>query len=113
MNNKYIYRSKISEKKFRQILLYFCYDLEAKKVAELTKISRPTINKIYHQIREKISLECEKECPFANGEIELDESYFGAKRVRGKRGRGANGKTPVFGMYKRNGKVYTQIVKNC
>jgi len=113
MNNKYIYRSKISEKKFREILRYFCFDLEAKKVADLTNISRPTINKIYHQIREKIALECEKECPFENGEIELDESYFGSKRVRGKRGRGASGKTPVFGMLKRNGKVYTQVVKNC
>ena len=29
-------------------------------------------------------------------EIEVDESYFGAKRVRGKRGRGAGKKTPVF-----------------
>ena len=43
----------------------------------------------------------------------IDESYFGAKRVRGKRGRGASGKQSVFGMLKRDGKVYTQIVKNC
>ena len=48
-----------------------------------------------------------------NGEIELDESYFGARRVRGIRGRGAKGKIPVFGMLKRGDKVYTQIVKNC
>ena len=47
------------------------------------------------------------------GEFELDESYFGAKRVRGKRGRGAAGKTPVFGILKRDGKVYVNIVKNC
>ena len=60
-----------------------------------------------------IALKCEVESPFSSGEIELDESYFGAKRVRGKRGRGAGGKIPVFGMLKRNGKVYTQIVKNC
>ena len=39
------------------------------------------------------------------GVFELDESYFGAKRVRGKRGRGATGKTPVFGLPKRDGKV--------
>ena len=56
--------------------------------------------------------ECEKISKFS-GEIEIDESYFGAKRVRGKRGRGAANKTPVFGMLKRDGKVYTQIVKNC
>jgi hypothetical protein len=45
--------------------------------------------------------------------VELDESYFGAKRIRGKRGRGAYGKTIVFGIYKRNGSVYTEIVSNC
>ena len=41
----------------------------------------------------------------------MDESYFKAKRVRGKRGRGVSGKQLVFGMLKRDGKVYTQ--KNC
>jgi transposase len=39
--------------------------------------------------------------------------YFGAKRVKGKRGRDSFGKTIVFGMKKRDDKVYTQIVKNC
>lgn len=48
------------------------------------------------------------------GEIEIDESYFGAKRARSERGRGANNrKTPVFGMLKRNNCVYMQIVKHC
>ena len=44
------------------------------------------------------------------GEIEVDESYFGVRRVKGKKGRGAYGKTIVFGIFKRNGKVYTEIV---
>jgi transposase-like protein len=43
----------------------------------------------------------------------LDESYFGTKRVRGKRGRGAAGKTPVFGLLKRDGKVFVSVVPNC
>ena len=47
------------------------------------------------------------------GEFELDESYFGARRVRGKRGRGAAGKTPVFGLLKRKGKEFVTIVPNC
>jgi len=42
--------------------------------------------------------------------FEADESYFGASRVKGKRGRGAGGKTIVFGLYKRGGKVYTEVV---
>ena len=45
------------------------------------------------------------------GEIEADESYFGGIR-KGKRGRGAAGKVAVFGLIKRNGKVYTVVVPN-
>ena len=112
MKNKYIVRSRISEKKFREILWYFSSDIEAVKIAEFTNISEKTINKITKNIRILMSKECEKISKFS-GEIEIDESYFGAKRVRGKRGRGASGKQPVFGMLKRDGKVYTQIVKNC
>jgi len=47
------------------------------------------------------------------GQIEVDESYFGARRVRGKRGRGARGKVIVFGLLKRGDKVYTEIVPDC
>jgi transposase-like protein len=52
---------------------------------------------------------CTTQSPFS-GEIEADESYFGAKRIRGKRGRGAGGKTIVFGLLKRGVSVYTEIV---
>ena len=45
------------------------------------------------------------------GEIEVDESYFGGTR-KGKRGRGAGGEIPVFGLLNRNGKVYTVIISN-
>jgi transposase-like protein len=47
------------------------------------------------------------------GQIEVDESYFGARRVRGKRGCGALGKTIVFGLLKRGDKIYTEIVSDC
>lgn len=53
--------------------------------------------------------ECERQTPLC-GIVELDESYFGAKRIQGKRGRGAGGKTIVFGILKRGDKVYTEIV---
>jgi transposase len=49
---------------------------------------------------------CEANSIFETGEIEIDASYFGARRVKGKRGRGAKGKPPVFGLLKREGKVY-------
>ena len=112
MKNKYIVRSRIAEAKTREIIKYFCLDIEATKIAKLSNISRQSVNKIIKNIRILIAKECEKISKLS-GEIEVDESYFGAKRVRGKRGRGTGKKTPVFGMLKRNGCVYTQVVKNC
>ena len=50
----------------------------------------------------------EEETPFS-GEVEVDESYFGGRR-KGKRGRGAGGKVPVFGLLKRGGKVFTKVI---
>ena len=82
MKNKYIYRSRISEKKFREILKYFAEDIEASKISNLTKISEVTLCKIFREIRILMSKECEKISKFS-GEIEIDESYFGSKRVRG------------------------------
>jgi transposase len=55
-----------------------------------------------------IALESEDASPLF-GEIEVDESYFGGHR-KGKRGRGAGGKIPVFGLLKSAGKVYAKII---
>jgi transposase-like protein len=111
--NRYYRRSRISEKKFRQLLRYFALDLTASKAAELTKLNRKTVNSIFQKIRLRLAQECARHAPIQTGEIEVDESYFGARRVRGKRGRGASGKTIVFGIFKRNGWVYTEIVPDC
>lgn len=60
MKNKYIVRSRILEVKFREILRYFCLDIEAVKIAEIIKIYRKTINKILNQIRILMMQECKK-----------------------------------------------------
>ena len=60
MKNKYIIRSRISEKKFREILKYFAEDIEASKISNLTKISEATLCKIFREIRILISKEREK-----------------------------------------------------
>ena len=112
IKNKYINRSRVSEAKFRDLIKYFSLDLSAQQIATLTKLNRNTVNRYLKLIRKRIAEICESETPF-KGEIEVDESYFGAKRVRGKRGRGAAGKTPVLGILQRQGKVYTEIVPDC
>ncbi|GAA5783800.1 IS1595 family transposase [Chitiniphilus shinanonensis] len=110
--NKYIRRSKISEAKFRELVRYFALDLDAPQIAMLSGLNRNTVNRYLNGIRLRIAQTCEQESPLS-GEVEVDESFFGARRVRGKRGRGAYGKTVVFGLIKRQGKVYTQIVPDC
>ena len=110
--NRYYNRSHISEKKFKDILRYFCEDLNATSAAKLSGVSRNSVNRIYAELRQRIAHESISNVPQL-GEFEVDESYFGAKRVRGKRGRGAAGKTPVFGILKRGGNVYVNVVKKC
>ncbi len=112
MSNKYIKRSRISEAKFRHLLQLFCLDIDAHTIALIIGLSRNTINRYVRLIRERIAELCSRSSPFS-GEIEVDESYFGARRVKGKRGRGASGKTPVFGILQRGGKVYTEVVPDC
>ena len=110
--NRYVKHAHISERKFKEILKLFSADLTAQDVSKLSNISRNTINKFFKKFRLKMQTISKTQEAFS-GEVELDESYFGAQRVRGKRGRGAAGKTPVFGVLKRNGQVYVEVVKNC
>lgn len=84
----------------------------ARSAAELTGVNRNTAILFFHKLRETIHEEIvSDEPPMMSGEIEVDESYFGGKR-KGKRGRGAAGKVPVFGLLKRNGYVHAKIIPN-
>ena len=104
--------SRISDAKFRHFLRLFSADFTATQITVLTRLNRNTVNRYLRKIRERLAAICENQSPFS-GEVEVDGSWFGARRVKGKRGRGAYGKTIVFGIYKRNGKVYTEIVPDC
>ncbi len=110
--NKYYNRSHISEAKFRYFLRCFAMDLNAYEAHQISHISHRSCKVIYAKLRLYIA-KLSSENRASTGTFELDESYFGARRVRGKRGRGAAGKTPVFGLLKRDGKVYVEIVQNC
>lgn len=108
MASKLIPKSKLTNRQISQVIDLFVLEVPAIKVAKVLKINRHSTERIYTIIRLCLARECESLSPFT-GEVEVDESYFGGKR-KGNRGRGAAGKVPVFGLLKRNGKVYTQIV---
>lgn len=112
MKNRYVYHAKISEGKFRQLLKLFSLDLTATQAVGLSSLNRNTVNRIYTAIRQRMTAYSYQTSP-VSGTIEVDESYFGPRRVKGKRGRGAGHKTIVFGLFKRHDKVYTEIVPDC
>ena len=104
---------RLSKYKIKKIIDCFSEDITATSASKILKLNRKTINRYYNEFRQKIFEKSQEEHKRELGVFELDESYFGAKRIRGKRGRGAAGKTPVFGLLKRNGKVFVTVVPNC
>lgn len=111
------YNSKLSDYKVKKIIQCFCIDIDATKTAKLLELNRNTINRWYSIFRQEIYEYQTNQKNKLYGPIEVDESYFGAKRQRGyhgklKRGRGTL-KQPVFGIFERDGRVYTEIVPDC
>ena len=104
---------RLSNYKVKKILRCFSEDLTASQTAKILQINRNTINEYFNEFRLKIFALNKEAGQKFSGEIELDESYFGARRVKGKRDRGAAGKTPVFGVLKRDGNVYVEVVEKC
>ena len=94
-----------------QILYYFYLEISARRTAKELQLNYKLIHRKFMQFRKLIGEHCNKEANKLNGELEIDESYFGGKR-KGQRGRGAKNKTIVFGILERKGKIYTKIVEN-
>jgi transposase len=92
----------------RRLIEYFVAGATARTAASLVGVNKSTAAFYFHRLREIIAQQSEGNSPLF-GEIEVDESYFGGHR-KGKRGRGAAGKVPVFGLLIRGGKVYAQII---
>lgn len=112
VTSEYVTRSKISEKEFREIIRFFALDLDASQIANITDLNRNTVNRYCKETQRKIAEYC-KQSSTLSGTVEIDERYFGTRRIKDRRGRGALVKMIVFGIFKCNGKVYTEIVPNC
>ena len=103
-------KSRLSQHKQGRLIEHFVAGTTARTAASLCKVHRNTAAYYFLRLREIIAYELEAEIKaMFGGEIEVDESYFGGRR-KGKRGRGAADKIPVFGLLKRCGKVYSKII---
>ena len=103
-------KSRLSSAKQAKLIEHFVAGTTARCAADLVGVNRNTAAYYFQRLRDIISYHVAQEAhEIFEGEIEVDESYFGGTR-KGKRGRGATGKVPVFGLLKRGGKVYTKII---
>lgn len=100
-------KSRMTARQQAKLLEHFVAGTTARAAAQLTGVQANTAIRFYQRLRRLIA----SKMPSyeLSGEVEADESYFGGVR-KGKRGRGAAGKVPVFGLLKRGGKVYTAII---
>src|SRR6185312_4602974 len=103
-------KSRLNWAKQERLMEHFVAGTTARTAGKLVGVNKTTAAYYYQRLRQIIQRATEQESPFS-GEVEVDESYFGGKR-KGKRGRGAGGKIPVFGLLKRKGKVYAQVISD-
>jgi len=91
------------------VLKLFELELSARRIAQEVGLSYPTALKACQVLRQAIVAHTAP--ALLQGEVEMDEAYFGGRR-KGKRGRGAAGKVPVFGILERRGKVQVEAVRD-
>lgn len=91
------------------LIKLFELEVTAHQAARQTGVSYPTALRVFTIVRRAILAQEQPE--LLRTEVEADESYFGGRR-KGKRGRGAAGKIPVFGILERRGRVSVTVVPN-
>ena len=103
----------LSEAKIREIVRYVATDLTALQAAALSGLNRNTVNRLYRGRAGTHAAGLRGPAPAVGGRRGRRELLPGRVGVRGRRGRGAYGKTVVFGIFERQGHVYTEIVPDC
>ena len=106
ITNRYVKRSKISEAKFRELVRYFSLDLDAHKIATVTRLNRNTVNRYLLLIRKRIAEFCDQ-APPVEGWIAADLSRLGARGAGNNGGPAGSSKTHAIGIFQRGGSIYT------
>ena len=110
-SGRWINHGRLSCVQWLSLIKLFELELSVHKMAEQMNLAYNTVYHAVKKIRCSILAHASDAKQLMNGEIELDECYFGGRR-KGNRGRGAAGKVPVFGILERHGKVLVSVVPN-
>lgn len=111
MKNKYVKRSKISEAKFRRIIMYFCLELDAQKIAALTSLNRNTINRYLGRIRSRLVELCERQAPRRRAADAICSDRRQNEPSLEDLKPSTNG-LPVFGIRSRHDHIHTTLLPN-
>lgn len=109
-SNRWLNEVRINSKQWLWIIKLFELEISTRKLAQQVGLSYPTTLKALQALRQAIAYPV-RVPDWMKGTVEMDESYFGGKR-KGKRGRGAFNKIPVFGILERKGRVHVEVVNN-
>ena len=110
-SGRWINHGRLTCVQWLSLIKLFELELSVRKMAEQIGLAYNTVYHAVRKIRCAILVHASDAKNLMDGEIELDECYFGGHR-KGNRGRGAAGKVPVFGILERNGKVLVTVVPN-
>jgi transposase len=102
---------RIAPSQWISLIKLFELSVSARKASRDVHLSYKTTLRAYDILRRVLVEDLARTDAILKGELEADEAYFGGKR-KGKRGRGAGGKTIVFGILERGGKVSVSIVQD-
>jgi len=108
-SGRWINQGNLTAGQWLRLIKLFELELSIRKIAQQLRLSYNAAYKAVHTIRAAILAHSTDGDASLSGEVEVDESYFGGKR-KGKRGRGAAGKVPVFGILEREGRVFVEVL---
>ena len=108
---RWINMGSLTHGQWLRLVKLFELEVSTRKAATQLGLTYKTVYKAIATLRLAILSHAPDGGQFLSGEIELDEAYFGGRR-KGKRGRGAAGKVPVFGILERDGQVSVSVVSN-
>lgn len=111
LSGRWINTGALSCGQWLRLIKLFELELSARRMAQQMGLSYNTAYKAVTVIRRAILAHRVDRFGVLRGQVEMDESYFGGRR-KGKRGRGAAGKVPVFGILERGGQVFVEPLPN-
>ncbi|THU40864.1 hypothetical protein FAM09_01755 [Niastella caeni] len=109
MKNRYLKGAHLSERKVRELIKLFSEDLTATQIANITGISRITVNAYFKLIRTHIAKFCEERNPFhfTNGTVSYHASENGIAATNG-----AVSKKSFYGIFKNDDAIHTDKIAN-